>query len=691
MTTIALQRPAANQTLTVAPQANNGLMFDFNTNEANLSRHGEDLNITFNDGAAISLTNFYNVYTAEHLPEFFVQNQEITAEQFFANISNLMPAVGSNSTATGSGTSVQNTTGTLLQGIDSLEIIDQGTTNNNTAINTPETTTTTVIVPDAQAMPISQAIPATQSIQITTSNSDTNLPADSVEQEVAPLPQIFGQADLLAADAGSRITGNLFANDSANDDLTITNFIAPEGWSAIENADGSITYTYDHDINTTLTIHANGDYILTTNVENAGIDNFYFSYEAQDQAGNSYAAQVTVGNANANNLYVETLEGGSAFVTTEEGNSYLQDFSSYADDTEIGNQHVNGMLLGSGDDTITVDNAIGSQNNPYYADANDTFIYGDALRNEDPSQVGDDVINITTLDGTKVRADGNLYDGVNGGDDLVNVERMEGGSIIGDGWNLENGSAGGNDTINIDIMQSGDINGDGVLFFGNAKGGNDEINIGTIDTTISGNQRVNINGNSGNDTICVGNIDTNSGDAVVINGGLGSDLFNYDSDADDTMALLGNQVYIAGQGQISITGFEGIGSGAGNDLVKLYDRVNNELDYNDLFVDAGEGMDVLLGNFSSADEFSTLIENDDIVNTEYVVLSDELNNASTTSTSDLFNKLEDEGVSKDANGTLSFDNTWSKNESVGDFDSYTNQENDMTILVARTQVENTLA
>ncbi len=455
----------------------------------------------------------------------------------------------------------------------------------------------------------------------------------------------------------------------------------------MRNDDGSMIFTYDNDNLTTFTVQSNGDYVLSTNFNNALLENAEFSYEVTDQSGASYTAQVSIGNNNDQTLFVDTLQGGSAYVTTDAGNSYLQDFSSYLSDSDVHSQHVNGMLLGSGDDTINIETAIGSQTNPHYAGVGDTFIYGDALRVEDQSQAGNDTINITTLDGTKIRADGNLYNDVRGGDDIVNVEHMEGGSIIGDGWTLHDNSQGGNDIINVGTMNSGEIYGDGVILSSRNQGGDDIITVDSIDTTISGNQNVNINGNSGNDIINIGNIESNSGDSIIIDGGLGSDLFNYNSSEDNTMAMLGNQIFISGQGQINITNFEGIGSGAGNDLVKLYDRTNNELNFDDIFVDTGEGMDVLLGNYSNLDEFSTLIENNDVVNTEYVVLSDDLNNASTTSNADLFNKLENEGVTQENDGSLNFDSTWTQGENVGNFDSYTNEDQDMTILVARTQME----
>ncbi len=702
MTTFTLQRPVAGQTQIIAPQNETELHFDFDVTNTTFTREDNTLNITFSDGAAITLTDFYSTFSNDALPELYIANQAIDSEQFFSSMGEtIIPAAGTTvSPLAGSGNSVQIITETLNQGIDRLA----GINNTDEANNEQNSNIEQSINHVQPASNTETTTPATNQIVLNINtpvavNTETLTQTQnqlSAEPEVPTQPEIptsafFTQADTLAADAGSRLTGNLLANDTLPEGATITNIIVPNDWSVVHNDDGSMTFTYNNDSLTTFTVQNNGDYVLSTNFNNALLENAEFSYEVQDQSGAIYTAQVSVGNNNDQTIYVETLQGGSAHVTTDDGNSYVQEFSSYANDSDIHSQHVNGMLLGSGNDTMHVETAIGSQTNPYYAGVGDTFIYGDALRVEDQGQAGNDTIHITTLDGTKIRADGNLYNDVRGGDDTVNVENMEGGSIIGDGWTLHDNAQGGDDIINVGTMNSGEIYGDGVSLSSRAQGGDDIITVDNIDTTLNGNQSIVINGNHGDDTINIGSIESNSGDSIRIDGGLGSDLFNFDSSADDTMAMLGNQIYIAGQGQINITNFEGIASGAGNDLVKLYDRTNNELDFSDLFVDTGEGMDVLLGNHSNLDEFTTLIENDDVVNTEYVVLSDDLNNASTTSNTDLFNKLEDEGVTQESDGSLNFDNSWTQGENVGNFDSYTNADQDITILVARTQIETSMA
>ncbi len=717
MSTLTLQRPVAGQTLITNAQIEDSLIFDFNIEEATLIRNGQALTITFTDGATITLEGFYT-----GLPALPVEGQNIDSEEFFAQLgekiistttpdtstnnnangdtnANASPDVNANtdaSTADNATTSTDTSTengnastsaakggGGVVQAVNSLSLQEDSSFDSFEQISSAPAVSPVVNTQNAPTvtMPVTSAAATTPSPAPEAGNP-------SPAPEAGVTDQFFTQGDVLAADQGSRISGNILENDTLPEGVSIKNIIAPDGWLACDNEDGSITYTYEHDARSTFTIHANGDYVLTTNIENLSLSNVIFGYEVIDEAGNTYAGDVSIGTAESSILNVETLEGNSALVTTGNGNSYLHEFTSYASDSEIGNQHVNGMLLGAGDDIINVENAIGSQTNPQFAGANDTFIYGDSLRNEDANAVGNDEINVTNLDGTKIRADGNLYAGVVGGDDTVNVEIMEGGSIIGDGWHLYAGSSAGNDLINVGTMNNGEIYGDGVSINGAVQGGNDSINIDTIDTTISGRQDVIIDGGVGDDIISVNNLNTVGGDIIKINGGAGNDTFNYDSNADDTMALLGSNIYISGDVS-QITNFEGVSTGAGNDLIKLYDRVNNELNFENIFVDAGEDMDVVMANLSNFDEISAMIENDQIENTEVLVLSNDLNNANTKSVDDLLGKLEGEGVDKHDDGSISFDDSWTQGESIGEYESYTNQDQDITILVAKAQIENT--
>ncbi len=682
MSSLLLQRPASGQAIAIAPSTNNQLTLDFATDSAELSRDGESLIFSFDNGSSIELTNFYSAYSSENMPEFVIEGVSIPGDAFFATLSeDLMPAAGVSTNAVGSGSNVDFAQASLLQGISALSSIDQENTQTITFdVDFPSIDTSV----STNGITQNSTVQGTQAgLQPTTQNISTSDSGNNNTQ--APTgPSYNAMHDVLAADAGSTLTGNLLANDNISEGSLITAMEVPADWTSLENTDGSITFTSKDGL-TTLTVHPDGVYELMTDISNIGMENLELGYTVTDSNGQSYLAMVTLGNSNSDNLFIETLEGGQAEVTNiDTNNSYMHEFTSYINDPTIGNQHVNGMLLGNGDDQLTVNNAIGSQTNMQYAGAGDTFIYGDKLDIHKQEDVGNDIINIGTLDGTKVRADGNLFNSIEGGDDTVNVDNMEFGSILGDGWTMHSNTKGGDDVINVGTMNAGEIYGEGKTQHSSSLGGNDTISVDTIDTTTNGGRTTIINGDGGDDVINVSEIFTNSQGRVTIDGGLGDDLFNYDNDADNTMALSGNNIYIKDVGSTNIINFEGIGSGAGDDLIKLYGT------FDDIVVDGGEDMDILLSDFSNMSEIEDMIHNDMVSNTEFIVLNNGLNNASTTSTNDLLNKLENEGVTH-KDGTMEFDSNWTQGTSIGDFDQFTNAAGDMTILVAKTQIENAYA
>ncbi len=659
MADILLKMPQAGQIITVEPQANDRIILAFSADEALPSREGDTLVFTFNNGSSIELTNFYTAFSLENMPEFVVEGSIISGEAFFAALDkDLMPAAGDTSTLQGSGISITTTEGTLREGLDSRGSVDSSQGDS-------ESTTFSL---------------ATGEVVDTISEDSSN--PDSSTGVNAPLFAALN--DVLSYDAGAVLSGNLFDNDNLPNGSVITNIETPAGWSAIiDPVTGIITLSKD-DIS--FNLNSNGDYILNTGFNTNNIANIDLKYTVQDPAGNSYSATIVIGNAGSSNLQIDRLEGSFATVIdVNTGNTYKYQFTDYSNDDASFNHHINGMLLGEGDDTITVTTAIGSQGNLSLADPHgkDTFIYGDAVNAYKQEDVGHDVINIVTLDGTKIRGDGHLHNDVVGGNDTINVEVMEHGSIIGDGWTINNNSTGGDDEINIGTMQSGEIYSDSVNSYQNSQGGNDQITVDTIDTTLAGAQSIIINAGGGNDTVTVGDIFKSTGDTIKIDGGLGTDIFNYNNDGDNTITINKNSITIDGV-DASILNFEGISTNDGDDLIKLAGS------FDDVFVDGGDDMDILLANFNTMNEIEDMIDNGNIVNTELIVLNNALNNTSVKNTDMLLNKLESEGVSKDANGNLKVDTSagWTKGDSIGDFEQYTNTDNDMTILIAKVQIEN---
>ena len=96
MADIRLAKPAAgtSQNIVCDPEAR--FIFDFSTGDATLSRSGDHLVFTFEDGSTLQLENFYTAYSKENMPSFEVDGAEIAGEDFFMamNEPDLMPAAG---------------------------------------------------------------------------------------------------------------------------------------------------------------------------------------------------------------------------------------------------------------------------------------------------------------------------------------------------------------------------------------------------------------------------------------------------------------------------------------------------------------------------------------------------------------------------------------------------------------------
>ncbi len=137
MADILLQKPAAGQSTTLAPQAEDRLVFAFDSASSTLTRNGNSLIMSFGDGANVSLTDFYVTYTSENMPTFLINGAEVGGKSFFAALDEeLMPAAGgANNTPQGSGSSVDTLTGTLLDGLDRLGGLDQEYSNSTAPIS----------------------------------------------------------------------------------------------------------------------------------------------------------------------------------------------------------------------------------------------------------------------------------------------------------------------------------------------------------------------------------------------------------------------------------------------------------------------------------------------------------------------------------------------------------------------------
>lgn len=129
MADIRLAKPAAGTTQTVPSAPDGRFIFDFPADAATLTRNGDDLVLTFEDGAAIQLQGFYTTYSKEEMPSFQVDGVEISGQDFFAALDeDLMPAAGpaSGSSAARGGRYNEYGGSDLLDGIDHLGRLDIG-------------------------------------------------------------------------------------------------------------------------------------------------------------------------------------------------------------------------------------------------------------------------------------------------------------------------------------------------------------------------------------------------------------------------------------------------------------------------------------------------------------------------------------------------------------------------------------
>ena len=129
MADIRLAKPAAGTTQTIPSAPDGRFIFDFPADAATLTRSGDNLVLTFEDGASIQLQGFYTTYSKEEMPSFQVDGVEISGQDFFAALGeDLMPAAGpaAGSSAARGGRYNEYGGSDLLDGIDHLGRLDVG-------------------------------------------------------------------------------------------------------------------------------------------------------------------------------------------------------------------------------------------------------------------------------------------------------------------------------------------------------------------------------------------------------------------------------------------------------------------------------------------------------------------------------------------------------------------------------------
>ena len=129
MADIRLAKPVAGTTQTVPSAPDGRFIFDFPADAATLTRNGDDLVLSFEDGSSIRLQGFYTTYSKEEMPSFQVEGVEISGQDFFAALGeDLMPAAdpAAGSSASRGGRYNEYGGSDLLDGIDHLGRLDIG-------------------------------------------------------------------------------------------------------------------------------------------------------------------------------------------------------------------------------------------------------------------------------------------------------------------------------------------------------------------------------------------------------------------------------------------------------------------------------------------------------------------------------------------------------------------------------------
>ena len=129
MADIRLAKPVAGTTQTVPSAPDGRFIFDFPADAATLTRNGDDLVLSFEDGSSIRLQGFYTTYSKDEMPSFQVEGVEISGQDFFAALGeDLMPAAGpaAGSSASRGGRYNEYGGSDLLDGIDHLGRLDIG-------------------------------------------------------------------------------------------------------------------------------------------------------------------------------------------------------------------------------------------------------------------------------------------------------------------------------------------------------------------------------------------------------------------------------------------------------------------------------------------------------------------------------------------------------------------------------------
>ena len=271
MADLTLRHPANGANQVIPSEKFDHIAFDFPADSVVLSKEGNDLLLSFEDGSRITLTDFYTTFSKDSIPDFIVDGTSVSGSEFFAalNEPDLMPAAGPAVAASNAdgGRFHEYTDASLMDGVERLGGLDLGLNRaaepdreleayGNRGVEEEETVVEEVIVPER---PLFNDAPSGGSSVVTT--DEGNIPGMGSQHETSAT-QPFGAAtdgsfhmQLHGADATVTIggielkveNGKLYHNgvevtkdaavsvpDGAHGTLTVTGM----------DADGTVHYTY---------------------------------------------------------------------------------------------------------------------------------------------------------------------------------------------------------------------------------------------------------------------------------------------------------------------------------------------------------------------------------------------------------------------------------------------------------------
>ena len=271
MADLTLRHPANGANQVIPSEKFDHIAFDFPSDSVVLSKEGNDLLLSFEDGSRITLTDFYTTFSKDSIPDFIVDGTSVSGSEFFAalNEPDLMPAAGPAVAASNAdgGRFHEYTDASLMDGVERLGGLDLGLNRaaepdreleayGNRGVEEEETVVEEVIVPER---PLFNDAHSGGSSVVTT--DEGNIPGMGSQHET-PATQPFGAAtdgsfkmELHGADATVTIggtelkveNGKLYHNGvevtadaavsvpgGAHGTLTVTGM----------DADGTVHYTY---------------------------------------------------------------------------------------------------------------------------------------------------------------------------------------------------------------------------------------------------------------------------------------------------------------------------------------------------------------------------------------------------------------------------------------------------------------